>query len=175
MSSIKLISNIFLPAVICANIAMAHASHENIQNITCPTVEELKQFDFEFAAPYGFDNKTKSLKFMTYEYGFMPNTEQSWDFFLYPVKVKSSHDVEGSIKTVVDALEPVSGVPFEYKIGDEVYNDLCIYTLPGDEDVQAIAMLGFNDGNMDDDNYLTQSNKKKHARVLRMAKQLMSR
>lgn len=156
-------------------------------NVTCPTSDQIKQYSSLFSAPYGFNNKSKSLKSVTVATDFTEMNEETragWFLVVYPLEVNQAELAPQVLKNTLDNLIPVSSVPFNFMAIDDVEFTVCAYTLPGNQELNALAYYvdetdaddDFDDDDFEDDQITMKKHLKhhhKHIRILKIAKHML--
>ena len=137
----------------------------------CPSVDELKTFNFDSAIPYRFDNSTKSMKFITF-------ADKSIDddadlvLALYPVMVGVGEQPEKNMHELIEKLQLESMTRLSYRIADDITLPMCVYTLPGNNNVSALVI--YDNGDIFDENYVAlEAKSNKHLHSIKMVKQFM--
>lgn len=131
--------------IICANVVSANSASLT----SCPSVSSFKVTDFEITAPYGYDAHTGSMKvFVLATYAF--DEDQTFDFVMYPVNVKSGGSLVNNVNALITKLQPETNVPFNYHVNDEDGSvSICAYSLPGDANITALLVADDSDSGPD--------------------------
>lgn len=143
MSHSNLIKKIFLSGIFCLNINNAIASQ--VENITCPTIEEIKQFKlFNVSSDY-FNKKTNGIIFSGRLWQNIPLKDGSWSFWINDLSTNKDSNIKDSLNAAIEKLEPVSITSFQYDYSLDfdthkvVKTPICFYQDPNDDSVHAIA------------------------------------
>lgn len=155
MKTIQFIKNIF---ACCIALLVSHSAMAvNAPEVACPTAGQISQFSYGAAFPYGFDKHSQRAKFIVGAEEPEAGTSAvngDWLLFMYPISVRQADDVQTIAQSVIQHLVPVTPVAFQFNLVDDIQLPFCVYSLPGHDDVNAIAYFidnGF-DGDYDDDN-----------------------
>ena len=109
--------------------------------LTCPTAEQIQQFEYVVGFPYGVNNESKRAKFITLaaeKESLFDYTNGIWGLVVYPVQVAQSDDIQETTNAIIQHLEPVSSVPFKFNYINDKFDStngskteyFCIYTFP---------------------------------------------
>ena len=128
----------------------SHVVSANSAGLTsCPFVSSFKVTNFEMTAPYAYDAHKGSMKvFVLATYAF--DEDQTFDFLIYPVKVKSGDSLVNNVNALITKLLPETNVPFNYHVNDQDGSvSVCAYSLPGDTHVTALLVADESDSGPD--------------------------
>ena len=145
-------------------------------SVNCPTADQIKQFSHLASFPFGFNSESKSMKSVAVAANMEElDAESGWALVIHPLEVSQSETAPQVVQNAIDKLVPVSSTPFNYTIVDDLEVPVCAYTLPGNQQVNALAYYvdqSFDD--MDDDNFAKVRSKISHKRMrmLKIAKQV---
>ena len=138
----------------------------------CPSVDELKTFSFDSSIPYGFDTSTKSMKFVTFADQSLAMDNEALILALYPVMVGAGEQPEKNMYALIEKLQLESLTPLTYRIADDMTLPICVYTLPGNNNVSALVM--YDNGDIFDKDFVTlESKNSKHKRFIGMIQAFM--
>ena len=152
------------------NMHMVFADHL----AACPSVEELQALHFEVSFPYGFDNHTKSMKFIAVADKFSQRDEDNFILVVYPVTMAAEADPKLTLRTLVGKLQPESTTPLKYNVTNKDTLPMCVYTLPGDNHVNALVYFDNGDEEPVDPEFLKSSGKSNsHNRVKQLIQQML--
>jgi len=109
--------------------------------LTCPTAEQIQQFEYLVGFPYGVNNESKRAKFITLaaeKESLFDYTNGIWGLVVYPVQVAQSDDIQENTNAIIHHLEPVSSDPFKFNYINDKFDStngsktehFCIYTFP---------------------------------------------
>lgn len=175
MKSFQFVKNIFSCCFVLLISQTAIAG--NSSNIACPTTEQVSQFNYGAAFPYGFDKHSQRAKFIIGADEAENETSASngdWLLFVYPVSARQTDDVRTIAQTIIEHLVPITPFAFQFNLVDDLQLPFCVYSLPGHDDVNALAYFvdnGFDDDYDDDDNdFNSKIRSKVHHNRLRMMK-----
>lgn len=159
------------PALCLALVFSFHpAIADNDQLINCPSVDELKTFNFDSAIPYRFDKATKSMKFVTFANKTL-NETADLVLVLYPVIVGPGEQPEKNMRELTEKLQLESATPLTYRLADDLTVPMCAYSLPQDNNVN--ALLIYDNGDLIDESDVALDAKNKHQRSMKLIKQLV--
>lgn len=145
--------------VFCSNLTFANS--ESLT--TCPSMRDVKISHLALTMPYEHDAKTKSLKIFTIA-EYLTETNEAFDFLIYPVQVAFGETLMSNINTLVSQLQTDSEIPLTYQINDEYGSvSVCSYSIPGNANVTALLIA--DDGDMESDRDF--SSKKEHKTRIR--------
>ena len=164
----------------------AIAATPSVAALACPSADDIRQFNYVFGFPYGFDVATGQLKVIAVAEqngDLIRDFEDEWGLFINPVLVKPSEDARITVNHIVQQLEPIASTPFHFNIIEDLNMQFCVYTLPGNNTISALAFFNDNDLELDnnDDNDEINDIVKKHSkakthhqkRLMQIAKQLL--
>lgn len=173
MKTIQFIKNIV--ACCIASLISQSVIAANASEITCPTSGQISQFNYEAAFPYGFDKHSQRAKFIMgaeEPNAAASNIDGNWLLFIYPISARQSDDVQAIAQSVIGHLVPVTPTAFQFNLVDDIQLPFCVYSLPGHDDVTAMAYFidnGFG-GDYDDDDFSAKIHSKANRSRLRMMK-----
>ncbi len=171
---IKRLSVLISSSIVVLMSQFAFASKAT--NVTCPTADQIKQFSYLASFPFGFNNKSKSMKSVAVAVNMEElEAESGWALVMHPLEVGQSETAPQALQNAIDKLQPVSSTPFNYTIVDDLEIPVCAYTLPGNQQFNALAYyIDESYDDMDDDNFAKVRSKTSHQRMrmLKIAKQV---
>ena len=133
----------------------AFAASPSVAALACPSADDIRQFNYVFGFPYGFDVATGQLKVIAaaeQNGDLIRDFEDEWGLFIKPVLVKPTEDARNTVNHIVQQLEPVATTPFHFNIVEDLNMQFCVYTIPGNNAISALAFYNDNDLSLDDDN-----------------------
>ena len=151
------------------NFHMVFADHL----AACPSIEELQALHFDVSFPYGFDNHTKSMKFVAVADKFSKNDEDDYVFVVYPITMGAEEDPKLNLRTLVGKLQSESLVPFKYNITNHIVLPMCVYTLPENNKVNALVYFDNGHPKPNDPEFMQLMGKKgNHNQMKQLIKQV---
>lgn len=138
MNFLKLSQTLTLTGFISMGLTTYAAS---LDEITCPTIEELKQLTLLETAVDSFDKTNQKINFYTLS-GVKEEYSKGWSFLMKNLQAEKGDDLEVIYHSMMEKLSRVSSEPFQYSMTNySKYKKLpvCIYNVEGEENIQAIA------------------------------------
>lgn len=169
-------------SVLISSSVFAFMSHlafaQKVAQVTCPTADEIKQFSYLASYPYGFNHESKNLKSIGVAVNMSDvdsDADSGWALVMHPLEVGQSESAVDVVQNTLEKLIPVSSTPFNYTVIDDLDIPVCAYTLPGNQEVNALAYFvdqSYDD--MDDENFAKGRSKMSHQRIrmLKIVKQI---
>ncbi len=135
--------NSFLSASLVLAMQAAHADHL----VQCPSVETLNTYSFGAALPYAYQQSNQSLQVISVVID--PTSAGKVGLVIYPVPVALTGDPEIATIDVVSQLQLETAAPVSYRLAAGMNVPMCVYTLPGKQNVTALL---FSQEHESDDN-----------------------
>lgn len=163
-------------SILCLTSAAVFATGQ--VNLPCPTMDEISQYSSLASFPFGFNQHSKKMTVVAVTTNLAElddNSHSNWALVIHPLEVGQLESEGVVVKDVLGKLQPVSITPFQYNVVDDLQMPVCIYQLPGNKDVNAMAYFIDNSyDDFDDDNFAKLRSKVSHhrAHMIKMAKQV---
>ena len=138
-------TKLVLGLALTSTVSTALADHL----LECPTAEAVGRFSYGGALPYSYSAHTKIVQFVSVSIEKVRQIEQPrYGLVMYPVPVSLTDDPVTQNRLLLQQLVLETPTPVNYRIAPRTTIPMCIYTVPGKE--QLTAFLFSNDQEDDD-------------------------
>ncbi len=122
-----------------------------LENVNCPTAEEIRQFQLREVGSDYFDENTNRIIFSAYLTKDVPVKNGSWYFFITNLNTDKNSNLKYALNDYLEQIEPISSTPFQYDYSFDytskkmVKRPVCFYSIQHDTSIQASATIFAND------------------------------
>lgn len=140
MRGIHLVKNLILVGAVFFGIQESSAS--NVEDIVCPTVDQLKQYKLIFTDAGGYDQNSQRMSFSAVLNPGGNESDRGWSLGIDSMQAEKGEDLNAILTSTIGKLEPVSSDPFQFieTIWEKEKTPVCVYTVPGNENINALAI-----------------------------------
>lgn len=146
----KVISRGVLLSSLFFSLGTAHAAP-----VFCPPAEAFLQFKHEGSVPYGYDAKAKSMKMVSIA---TPKRSRYYDendydiesiLVIHPMLVAKDIKPKEAFSELIQQLELASDEAFQYSYDRDFKVGVCPYTVPGNENLNAMLYINLDEYQQD--------------------------